>query len=57
MINQLMEKITEEISVTQDFNKEDLVIVTTTKLGNRVLHVHEFELTEIYEAFAAKLNE
>lgn len=55
MLNQMLQKITEELSVQHEFNAPDLTIVTTTSLGNQRLHVHEFELTDIYEAFKERM--
>ena len=55
MVNQMLQKITEELNVTHEFNSEDLTITTYTSLGNTTLSVHEFELTEIYEAFKKRM--
>ena len=56
MLNQMLQKITEELNVTHEFNSEDLTITTYTSLGNTTPSVHEFELTEIYEAFKERMT-
>ena len=56
MINQLIVKLTEEISVDNQFYHEDLVMVTTTYLGNTVVYTHEFDMSEVYLAFKERLE-
>ena len=57
MLNQLIEKLTDEIAIDHQFYPDDLVMVTTTYLGGTILYTHEFDLSEIYTAFKERLED
>ena len=57
MLEQLFEKLSDEISITHDFYTEDLTIITKTAIGSKIIHTHEFDLSEVYTAFKERLLE
>ena len=59
MIEKIVQKFASEFTMEQEFidHDTDLLLITTCRLGNRVIYTHEFDLSPMYESFKKRLEE
>jgi hypothetical protein len=59
MIEKIVQRFTSEFTMEQEFIDQDthLLLITTCRLGNKTIYVHEFDLSPMYESFRKRLEE
>lgn len=56
MLDRLIDKFTQNMSITQTFNEETLSLTIVTRLGSKVVHQHTTDMTPMFEAFKKRLK-